>query len=378
MKERVVMFGDAVIAIIITVMVLELPIQYATGGAVDFLSLFRAVGIYFISFCFVANVWFQTAYSFNRIEKVKNKELVIYFLLLFSLSLVPSVTRLLIEDTTRQTVLFYGVVTLIVTVIMRYLILVLTRQATTNKDLQEHYVKELSRYSAFDIFFRVALLVFGCFFVRTALIIYLVLPILSFLQNIVDREEDSFVDTLKTEDRIDYFKERNELWGNAATRYSALLRGSLQDAEKNNASWDDLLQGWKNQLAKQIMEKQNRIFIQGEKGENTQREENDLRMLTHQKERLDRREEVLNKRDTHDIKQEARHTSLAQKHVEHEERHTERREKHEKKRAKHKEKQKEKDKKRLDEKMEKRTGTIREASELPEKAIKIEETTREE
>ncbi len=32
MKERVVVFGDAIIAIILTIMVLELPIQYAVSG----------------------------------------------------------------------------------------------------------------------------------------------------------------------------------------------------------------------------------------------------------------------------------------------------------------------------------------------------------
>lgn len=332
LKERVVMFGDAVIAIIITVMVLELPIQYATDGAVDFSSLFRAVGIYFISFCFVANVWFQTAYSFNRIEKVKNKELVIYFLLLFSLSLVPSVTRLLIEDTTRQTVLFYGVVTLVVTIIMRYLILVLTKQAITNKDLQEIYVKEQSRYSATDIFFRLALLVFGFFFVRAALIVYLILPILSFLQNVVDREENSFVDTLKTEDRIDYFKDRNELWGNAVNRYSSLLRGSLQDAEKNSVSWDELLQGWKDQIDRQIGEKQNALASQGEKGVSVHQDEHDLRRLMHQKERLSEREKQVYERED-------RRKRKADRRVEH---HAQKDERH---------------KKFLDEKMERRTGS---------------------
>lgn len=35
MKERVVVFGDAIIAIILTIIVLELPIQTAANGAVD-------------------------------------------------------------------------------------------------------------------------------------------------------------------------------------------------------------------------------------------------------------------------------------------------------------------------------------------------------
>lgn len=153
MKERVVVFGDAIIAIILTIIVLELPIQTAANGMVDMSSLFRAVGIYFISFCFVANLWFQTGYAFNKIEQVKNKDLVIY-LLLFFLSLVPSATRLLIEDTTKQTLLIYGVLTLIVTFVMRRLIVALTGQALTDNEQRNQRFHELNRQDLVAISFR--------------------------------------------------------------------------------------------------------------------------------------------------------------------------------------------------------------------------------
>lgn len=128
MKERVVLFSDAVIAIILTIMVLELPIDL-TSGSIDFLLLFRGVGIYFISFCFVANLWFETAQSFNKVENVRNKDLVVYLLSLFFLSLVPKSTGLLIEDTAQDVMLLYGVLTLIVLVLTQYLITSLTKQA---------------------------------------------------------------------------------------------------------------------------------------------------------------------------------------------------------------------------------------------------------
>ena len=134
MKERVVVFGDAIIAI-----------QTAANGAVDLYSLFGAVGIYFISFCFVANLWFQTGYAFNKINQVKNKDLVIYLLLLFFLSLVPSATRLLIEDTTKQTLLIYGVLTLNVTLVMRRLIVALTGQAIKDQEQRKRRISELNK-----------------------------------------------------------------------------------------------------------------------------------------------------------------------------------------------------------------------------------------
>lgn len=252
MKERVVLFSDAIIAIILTIMVLELPIQYGDSGAVDLGSLFSAVGIYFISFCFVANVWFQTAYGFNRIEQVKNKILVIYLLLLFFLSLVPSATRLLIDDTNEQTLLIYGILTLVVTVITRRLIVALTKQAITDKTHQKRRVDELNRQDMLSFAFRIALLVVAHFLIKPALVIYLILPILAFLQNIADREEDIFVDSLDHEEQTQYFKDRNHLWGNSMRRYSSLLRDSLNGDEAKSDAWKKIMNEWRVQVDKEI------------------------------------------------------------------------------------------------------------------------------
>ena len=58
LKKRLDAFSDAIIAIIITIIVLELPI-HVVNGTVDYVQLFRSVGIYIVSFCFVANLWYQ-------------------------------------------------------------------------------------------------------------------------------------------------------------------------------------------------------------------------------------------------------------------------------------------------------------------------------
>lgn len=220
MKERVVVFGDGIIAIILTIMVLELPIKYGLNGVVDISALFRAVGIYFISFCFVANLWFQTAYAFNRVDTVKNKNLVFYLVLLFFLSLVPSATRMLIEDTIQQTILIYGILTLIVTVIMQRLIISLNKQSNADEQLKTQRIHELNRQGLFTIVLRIFLLIFAHFFIHAGLIIYLILPIMTFLQNIIDREEDTLVDELDHEQQADYYQDRNRVWGGTATLLS--------------------------------------------------------------------------------------------------------------------------------------------------------------
>lgn len=295
MKERVVVFGDAIIAIILTIIVLELPIQTAANGAVDLYSLFRAVGIYFISFCFVANLWFQTGYAFNKIDQVKNKELVIYLLLLFFLSLVPSATRLIIEDTTKQTLLIYGVLTLIVTGIMRRLIVALTAQAFKEEKQRKRRINELNRQDLLAIGFRVLVLIFGLFYVRPALIIYLILPILAFLQNIIDREEDNLVAALDDQQQADYFQDRNQVWGNSMRRYSTLLRDSLiANQDQDPDRWKQVMADWEGRINNEINDRKQRLSSLDEK--ERRRVENEIDRLEKQKQRMTFQKEMTERR----------------------------------------------------------------------------------
>lgn len=295
MKERVVVFGDAIIAIILTIIVLELPIQTAANGAVDLYSLFRAVGIYFISFCFVANLWLQTGYAFNKIDQVKNKELVIYLLLLFFLSLVPSATRLLIEDTTKQTLLIYGVLTLIVTGIMRRLIVALTAQAFKEEKQRKRRINELNKQDLLAIGFRVLVLIFGLFYVRPALIIYLILPILAFLQNIIDREEDNLVATLDDQQQADYFQDRNQVWGNSMRRYSTLLRDSLiANQDQDPDRWKQVMADWEGRINNEINDRKQHLSSLDEK--ERRRVENEIDRLEKQKQRMTFQKEMTERR----------------------------------------------------------------------------------
>lgn len=295
MKERVVVFGDAIIAIILTIIVLELPIQTAANGVVDMYSLFRAVGIYFISFCFVANLWFQTGYAFNKIDQVKNKDLVVYLLLLFFLSLVPSATRLLIEDTTKQTLLIYGVLTLIVTFVMRRLIVALTGQSLKDVEQRKRRVNELNRQDLLSIGFRIVVLIFGLFYVRPALIIYLILPILAFLQNIVDREEDNLIATLDDEQQADYFQDRNQVWGNPMRRYSTLLRDSMKaNGDHDPDRWKQIMSDWEGHINNEINERKQQLSSMNE--HDKRRAENEIDRLEKQKQKMARQEAMTERR----------------------------------------------------------------------------------
>lgn len=294
MKERVVLFSDAIIAIILTIMVLELPIEYLHNGTVELSSLFRSIGIYFISFCFVANVWFQTAYVFKKIDEVKNKTLVSYMLLLFVLSLVPTVTRILIEHTNKQTILLYGVLTFIVMLVMNRVIVSVTKQTDQDSEVLKFTVDELNKQELFSIILRTLLIIFSYFFVHTALVIYLFLPIIEFLQNIVDREEEKLVGSLDTVSQQDYVRNRNQLWGNTRNRYTSLLRDSLQDnANSHSLQQERRIEEWQMRIAQEIKNKENELS-KNQAGK-TSKVENQLEQLYRQRDRLNKRQQRLNR-----------------------------------------------------------------------------------
>ena len=111
--DRLNAFTDGVIAIIITIMVLELPVPKAPGMAAlkPELTLF---GAYALSFIKVGIYWFQHHHLLQAARRVNGRVLLANLFFLFWLSLVPFVVRWVGEaGITRDTVLAFGVVMLL-------------------------------------------------------------------------------------------------------------------------------------------------------------------------------------------------------------------------------------------------------------------------
>jgi len=107
--NRLNSFTDGVVAIIITIMVLELPVPKAPGMAAlrPELTLF---GAYALSFMKVGIYWSQHHHMLQAARKVDGRVLLANLFFLFWLSLVPFVVRWVGEaGITRDTALAYGV-----------------------------------------------------------------------------------------------------------------------------------------------------------------------------------------------------------------------------------------------------------------------------
>ena len=85
---RLEAISDGVIAVIITIMVLELrPPRVATIPAL--LGLWPPFAIYFVSFLFLATFWVNHRYLFSLVRRVDERVLWSNMALLFVLSLIP-------------------------------------------------------------------------------------------------------------------------------------------------------------------------------------------------------------------------------------------------------------------------------------------------
>ena len=111
--NRLNSFTDGVLAVIITIMVLELPVPKAPGlAALEPLTVLFVV--YALSFIKVGIYWSQHHNMLQAAKKVSGPVLLANLFFLFWLSLIPFVVRWVGEaGITRDTVLAFGVIMLL-------------------------------------------------------------------------------------------------------------------------------------------------------------------------------------------------------------------------------------------------------------------------
>lgn len=116
-KNRIEAFSDGVIAIIITIMVLELKIPELGDHFTDqevwkaLLSLLPKVMSYLLSFVVVAILWINHHSLFDKIPYSDSKLVWYNAFLLFSMSLIPLPTAFIAEHPTLyQASMFYGII----------------------------------------------------------------------------------------------------------------------------------------------------------------------------------------------------------------------------------------------------------------------------
>lgn len=108
-KDRLLAFTDGVLAIIITIMVLEMKVPHG-GSFSDLQPLLPVFMSYLLSFIYVAIYWNNHHHMMHAVQKVNGKILWANNHLLFWLSLFPFVTAWVNDEFAAIPVALYGFV----------------------------------------------------------------------------------------------------------------------------------------------------------------------------------------------------------------------------------------------------------------------------
>lgn len=96
--DRLEALADGFIAIIITLMVLEVPVPSSMSNSAQIMELLHALVIYFASFVIVGLQWTRHHRVLEKVQKVTNSFIWKNLLFLFSLSLIPLFMKWMIKN----------------------------------------------------------------------------------------------------------------------------------------------------------------------------------------------------------------------------------------------------------------------------------------
>lgn len=106
-KEHLDNLNDGVIAIILTVMVLEVPLPSQTG--VSYRNFMGSIFIFLVSFFVVANFWYDLNRMLLVLTRVSKKMIINDFIFLAALSVIPMLTKWMMLQPSSLAVFDYGI-----------------------------------------------------------------------------------------------------------------------------------------------------------------------------------------------------------------------------------------------------------------------------
>lgn len=232
LQEHLEVFNDAVLAIVITIIVLNLPMPKNISLA-SMSSLLETIGIYFVSFIVVANFWLTHHFIFEKIKTGISESLVVLdFLFMAELSLLPFLTKWMVENHSYLPVVIYGGVYLLATVTLIFISMRINQRVKYYYPKLYHQLNKIEWYRLAIIVPINLLLMFGAyFFPRAIFIMYVIMPVISFLSYIfADDEERRFEDHMEVIQQEDNQPLSEELAQNMAEHISEKIEEQMTEA----------------------------------------------------------------------------------------------------------------------------------------------------
>lgn len=179
--ERLITINDGVIAIILTIMALEIHIPVGSNGYSSFLM---DIGMYAISFFIVANFWYEMNSIFSTLESITHFQVILNLMFLVLLSLFPVLTKWIMFDLSKLAVVNYGIVYFI-TRLLLYIIYYSAKKKQLKASGEHnfgHIIDKMMRVRITTlIIMNIVLILIASYNPLLGMILYISLPICSFM-----------------------------------------------------------------------------------------------------------------------------------------------------------------------------------------------------
>lgn len=185
--NRIESFSDAFIAIIITLMVLEIPLP-KNMELTEILVFGKSILIYFSSFIIVGNQWYRHQIIFSDINRIPQTFIWKNMLYLFTLSLIPVLMKWLLEYPTNLIpAIAYSAIYIVTELEIRWLFWFQIKTSGTELPKNEAHDISSSKITlmfSFFIFIFVLILIASLFYPEVSIICFIVFPVIMSLRNI--------------------------------------------------------------------------------------------------------------------------------------------------------------------------------------------------
>lgn len=179
LPEHLEMFNDAVVAIIITIMVLGIPLPSESG--ISYSIFLRSIFVFLISFFIVADFWYENHQTASILPKVDKSYLVMDFFFLAALALIPIMTKWIMQEHTAFSVANMGIVYFLVNLIRLRMDYAAIKLNFSDSKIGLLFYNRMAIFRLLLIFgLNLVLIIAALFAPSVAMVFYLALPILSF------------------------------------------------------------------------------------------------------------------------------------------------------------------------------------------------------
>lgn len=120
LKQRLEALNDGIIAIIITIMVLEVPLPNGQNIA-SYYNFLSSLSVFLVSFFVVANFWYELGQSLALVDEIDKGIIIFDFVFLATLSLLPILTKWMMHNPSQLAVVNYGIVYMVANLLKTWL-----------------------------------------------------------------------------------------------------------------------------------------------------------------------------------------------------------------------------------------------------------------